>query len=1033
MMSPFRVIVVFLVLSVGGLALLPKLKIDLNPPPPDYKLYVSFDVGQASPNMVEQLATAPLENALSTLRDLKEIGSVSSYNEGQITLEFDRDTDMDYKRFELAMLLRQLYPRLDERVSFPLVSESYRNENSGVFMQYTLNAPMAPFELKKMGEELVQKPLSAIRELEAVSFYGASDLGIRVQYDEAKAVAYGITKERMVQMLQKQFGTYYPGMGQFREGTYTFLRVDRSIHKTQEIEDFEVENANGLTVKLKDIAKVSLEEQEVQSYYRINGQNFVSMVLDAREGVNKVDLGRKVKAEIAAISQNLPAGYTLRLIYDETEFLEKELSKVYQRSGLSILILIIFIFLINRNLRYLFVLFSGIVVNLFLAVLLIYFLDVPIHLYSLAGLTISFGLLVDNAIVMIDHLHKQGNRKVFLALLAASLTTICALLLVFFLPEEDQLNLLDFSVVISVTLGVSLVVALFFTPAMHSLVFGEGSQRKAMTFTNLRRRVKFFKLYASSIYWLTGKKKILAVLSLLAFGIPVFMLPAKWDDHTWYNETIGSDIYQDDMRPYVDKALGGGLRLFVQKVYERSSYREPEKTKLFVNANLAYGNTLDNMDFIIRDFENYLLTVEGVAMFTTRVMSGENARIEITFDDDNEKGSLPYILKARLSLKASDWSGVRWSIFGVGQGFSTGSGGSIPSFRVKMKGYNYEALASQAQVMADKLLTHARVNEVNTNERLSWRERASEEYTLYLNPSSLSQQGISAGQVASAIQNHAKSTRADLNLAVSNVYYPVQVAGLAVNDYSKYDLEENAMPVSEQQRIKPGALGTLALESTSSALHKENRQYVRVLSFEYLGSAKFGKEYMEKTLEEMKQIMPLGFSAEPDQWSWGGERAKRQYSLLLILLAGIFFICAILFENLRQPVLLVLLIPFSFVGLFVTFGWFDFYFDQGGYAAFVMLGGLTVNAGIFIIHDLQQRRTGASRRNVIKAVAAKAQPILLTILSTCFGLIPFIIHGQNEVFWFSLAVGTIGGLLFSLIGVFVLLPVWLSNKSSSVR
>jgi multidrug efflux pump subunit AcrB len=109
---------------------------------------------------------------------------------------------------------------------------------------------------------------------------------------------------------------------------------------------------------------------------------------------------------------------------------------------------------------------------------------------------------------------------------------------------------------------------------------------------------------------------------------------------------------------------------------------------------------------------------------------------------------------------------------------------------------------------------------------------------------------------------------------------------------------------------------------------------------------------------------------------------------------------------------------------------FDFYFDQGGYAAFVMLGGLAVNAGIFIINDLNNRGSGLYNRNVLKSVAGKAIPILLTIMSTCFGLIPFLIEGQNEIFWFSLAIGTIGGLIFSMVGVFWVLPMLLWKKGN---
>jgi multidrug efflux pump subunit AcrB len=182
--------------------------------------------------------------------------------------------------------------------------------------------------------------------------------------------------------------------------------------------------------------------------------------------------------------------------------------------------------------------------------------------------------------------------------------------------------------------------------------------------------------------------------------------------------------------------------------------------------------------------------------------------------------------------------------------------------------------------------------------------------------------------------------------------------------------------------------------------------------------------------------MPIGYSASKQSWSWDYGKAKRQYGLMGILIIGVFFITAVLFENLRQPFYIIAIIPLSFIGLFLIFSLFDFFYDQGGWAAFVMLGGLAVNAAIFIVNDLNNRvsvSVSNYNKNVIKAAAGKAIPIMLTILSTCFGLIPFVIEGQNEVFWFSLAIGTIGGLIFSIVGVFLGLPVFLWRKMKKVK
>ena len=1031
-MTPFRIIISFVVLSIIGFALVPRLSVDLNPREREPVLTVSYGVPQSSPELVEKLATSPLEGAMSQLADLKKINSLSNYDRGSITLRFDKETDMEFKKFEVASIIRQVYPSIDRKVSYPLVtqSEDRRNDMKTPILTYSVNGPFASFEIKKIAEDVLKTSLNRFEEIEEITIRGANDLQLYVTYDIKRLQAFRLSKSDVEAVIRNAFGRSYPGSLVNNRGETLFIQVDRSLNSLSQLENLLVTNREGKKIFLKDLARLTLEEAEPSSYYRINGNNSVTLSVINRDGVNKVLLAKNIKAAIEATKPLLPAGFEVRLENDDTEFLEKELNKIYKRSGLSVLILIIFIFLINRNLRYLSILFLGIVINLSITGIILYLMKVDIHLYSLAGLTISFGLIVDNAIIMIDHLHKHKNRKVFVALLAASLTTIAALMIVFFLPEEDRKNLTEFSVVVAVMLAVSLLVALLFTPAMYEILFGHKAKKgRVLTVKQLRKRVRAFGAYKRSIGFVAMFRKTFVTAIVLLFGLPVFFLPAKWEGQEWYNKSIGSTVYQEDIRPHVDKYLGGSLRMFVRGVFEKSSYREAEKTRLYVSARLPFGNTLDQMDFIMREFEGSLKGVEGIDQFVTYIQSGQNANITITFKEAYEKSALPYQLKGRLSVKSTDWSGARWTIYGVGQGFYTGAGGEgIPSFRVTMKGYNFDELERQAEVLAEKLLQHKRIQEVNTNERLGWNEQKTEEYVLRLDQGKMALARSNQYQVINALNDVSKPSSPSTYLTLDEKNYGVVVRELESHKYSKFDLEENSLISGEDKIFKVSNFGTLSKETTTNALHKEDRQYIRMVAFEYMGSAKFGNEYLDEVLEEMKANMPIGYTASKQTWSWNWEKAKRQYSLILVLIVGIFFITSVLFENLKQPFYIIVIIPISFIGLFLVFSLFDFYFDQGGYAAFVMLGGLAVNAAIFIVNDLNNRKIGLYNRNVLKAVAGKAVPIMLTILSTCFGLIPFIMEGQNEIFWFSLAIGTIGGLIFSIVGVFLGLPVFLWRK-----
>ncbi|WP_296702413.1 efflux RND transporter permease subunit [Algoriphagus sp.] len=1030
-MTPFRILIVFVLLSIMGFAVVPLLSVDLNPREREPVLSIKYNVNNSSPEIVEKLATSPLEGTFSRLSELKKITSTSNYNGGFITLRFDKNSDMEMKRFEVSAMIRQVYPQMDQQVSFPTVSQSEetRDDAKTPILVYSVNGPFASFEIKKIAEDILKPSLTKFEEVEEVLVRGANDLQLFVTYDIQQLQSFGISKSQLEASINQAFGTSYPGAVLNSKGETLFIEVDRSLRDLDQLEDLIISEVDGSEVRLKDIAKLTLEEAEPTYFYRINGNNSVTISIFNRDGVNKVLLAQSLKESLIEAGRLLPAGFEVRLERDDTEYLEKELDKIYKRSGLSILILIVFIFLINRDIKYLSILFLGIIANLSLCAIVIYFLKVDIHLYSLAGLTISFGLIVDNAIIMIDHLHKHKNRKVFLALLAASLTTIAALMIVFFLPEEDRKNLTEFSIVVSVMLGISLLIALFFTPAFYQVLFKESIKKgRALTISKLRKRVQYLRAYERSIAWTAHYRKSFIFLLILLFGTPIFFLPAKWDEHEWYNKTVGNTFYQEEIRPYVDKALGGALRMFVRGTYEKSSYREPEETRLYVNARLPFGNTLEQMDFIMKEFEVYLKGVQGIDKFVTTVYSGQQASIVITFEEAYENGALPYQLKGKLSVKSTDWSGANWNIYGVGQGFYTGPGGEgIPSYRVEMKGYNFDELERQADLLSEKLLKHKRIQEVNINER-NYGEQKTDEYVLRLNQNQLALGGMNQYELISSLMDLAKPRGPSAFLSLEDKNYGLVVRESDSDDFSKFDLESKSLIGGESRIYKVSDYGTLTKETTTNALKKEDRQYIRVVSFEYMGSAKFGNEYLDEVLEEMKTIMPIGYEAKKQSYYYSFERAKRQYSLLGFLIIGIFLICSILFENLKQPVYIIAIIPISFIGLFLIFSLFDFYFDQGGYAAFVMLGGLAVNAGIFIINDLNNRVQGLYNRNVLKSVAGKAIPILLTVLSTCFGLIPFIMEGQNEIFWFSLAIGTIGGLIFSMLGVFWVLPVFLWKK-----
>ena len=185
--------------------------------------------------------------------------------------------------------------------------------------------------------------------------------------------------------------------------------------------------------------------------------------------------------------------------------------------------------------------------------------------------------------------------------------------------------------------------------------------------------------------------------------------------------------------------------------------------------------------------------------------------------------------------------------------------------------------------------------------------------------------------------------------------------------------------------------------------------------------------------KEISRKLPIGYKAEvPKYGNWWNAKEQKQYLLLFVMLAIVYFICAVLLESLVQPLVVMSMIPFSFIGIFLTFYLGEFKFDQGGYASFLLVSGLVVNSALYILNDLnnysKQNNTHNRLKLYIKAYSFKIIPILLTIMSTILGLVPFIFWGNQEPFWFALALVTIGGLLFSIPTMVIFLPLMIKIK-----
>ncbi len=1035
--SPFTILVVFVVLVVVGIALAPRLSIRLYPTGEGKTIYISYLYPRASAEAVEMEATAPLEGLLSLIDGVQRVNSVSADGWGRIALTLTRDARIEPIRFRVLSAIREVYPRMPEGVTYPRISSHAPDQEKTIqLLTYTLSGSMTPPTLRAIAEEQFSQPLSTIEGVSSIDVYGANVNDWYIEYKPEQMKRFGLKPSDISRAISRY--TYLSGVG--ITGTTQGLTMPVSVAgpgiTNNQWGSIEIANINGRIISLDQLASVTLREREPDGYFRINGQTAITLVVQTTTQANQIATANRVYHAIDAIKQSLPADIVISKALDNTIFLRAELRKNFLRTLFSVTILLVFVLIATRSFRYLLVVAISLTANLAIAILFYYLLNLEIHLYSLSGITLSLGLIIDNTLVMVDHLRHRCDMLVFTAIMAATLTTIGALASIFFLTETQRINLTDFAWVIIVNLSVSLLIGLFMIPALvqkSRLSSGFRVRRNL----DIRVRLAMSKGYSWLAMIIYRFRKPVMFLGVLAVGLPVFLIPEKIDrEGFWpniFNSTLGSTTYRSRIKPLSDKVLGGSLRLFYNSVWKKDFWGTPERTRVFVRSSLPQGGTLNHTNELASLFESHILNHPEVEHVITNVRP-RGFNIEIFFTPDQENGPFPYYIKSKLESVAITQAGADFSIYGVGLGFSNAISFGFANSRILLTGYSHRQLMGWARQFSDSLQKMPRVDKVWVRGGNAYWFNDEYRRFLTLNESHLLASGVDASRFSSELIRFSPQADWIQWESINGKLGAVRIR--PERDDVPTDFEVKNTPVTiDNTEIRTKNIGTFRDELAGDQIHKINQEYIITFAYNYIGPDKLVRMVQDDQVKKMNEVLPVGFSATLPKWGYWQKDDRKQYGLIALMVLIIFIVTSILFESIRQPLAVILLVPLSFIGVFITYSTFDLSFDQGTYAAFLLLGGLVVNSAIYIINEqniLAKRYPNASAKSIyIRAVNAKIVPVLLTILSTVLGLVPFVIFGK-EPFWFSLATGTIGGLLFSIPALLLFLPalpggIWRKN------
>ncbi|MBR5856067.1 MAG: efflux RND transporter permease subunit [Bacteroidales bacterium] len=1002
----FSVILVFVVLIVMGAGVTPLLNIQYQPTKKQNNLSVSFNWPDASAKLVEMEVTSKIEGLAASIKGVEGVSSVSKKERGNVDITFKKNTNMESARFELATLIRQIYKGLPDGVSYPSISATSSGASTQSILTFTVNADIPTQQIETYCNDHIVKAIGLIEGVSNVELTGATPFYRELSFDPQQLASYGVSGADVAGAISSAFAQAKIVGSIDNVG----ILLDNDIDATQ-LEQIPIKSVNGRVVRVGDVAKMEFKEKVPTIYKRINGLNTINISIYPEMYVNTIDVCERVKAKMMELSTKFPDKFAVIVAYDSSIDLKEEINKIVVRTVLSLIILLLFVLIVSRSFKYLAAISIALAANIFIAFLFYVFLDLEIHLYSMAGITVSLGIIIDTSIVMVAHYGYYKNRKAFLAILGAQLTSIGALSIVFLLPDDLKANLVDFAAVIIINLAISLITSYLLIPALVDTM--HVSERQSLSgLKNKRAIIKFNRMYGKFI--LFGKKYKWAtfVIVILLFGLPVQKLPTRMDyskgaDSTLvniYNKTLGSQFYVSNMKDVVEKCLGGTMRIFNKRSASSGLGRSPARPVLSIKSSLPDGCTIGQLNEIVLGMENYLSQFAEIDMFNTSITSYKNASIDVYFKKDIENSYIPLMIKSEIIAKASDFGGANWSITGLDdQMFNNHIGNGYKNQRIQLYGYNYDELYKYCQILAENLSKNGRVREPGIYGQVGWGASLSmSEYVIDYDRHKLASYELSLRDAFNTLKEQLYSTQVASYYDENGNKMDIQLASKNRDVFDVWNLKNEYIAVGTKQ-LRFSDIGKISKVNSGNDIYRENQQYTLVVAYDYVGTTEQARRLQKREVKKMnEEILPIGYKAKgSEDGGWGGRAGLKQVSLMLLVITVIYFVCAVLFESLLLPLVIIGLIPVSIIGVFIIFAITGCRFDQGGFASLVMLAGIVVNAGIYIVNEYRGQMEEKKYRGAnlyIRAFNHKIIPILLTVLSTVLGLIPFLMDGPGEAF-----------------------------------
>lgn len=1008
--KPITTSLIFIAIIVLGLFSLSKLSIDQMPEIEMNTAIVLVTYPGASAEDVENNVVKPLESALSTVSDLKKLTSTSKENTAIVSVEFNWGIDLDDAVNDMRDKIEMIKSFLPDGCSNPMILKLSTDMMPITIISATADESTAA--LYKILDDGVANPLNRINGVGSVSISGAPKREIVINCDPTKLEAYNLTVEQIGSMVAYE-NVSTPG-GSIDIGSQTYsLRMEGELKESQELNDIVVANYGGKTIFLKDVATVrdSVQEKAQESF--VNGRKGATIVVQKQTGANSVDVMEKIRAELPKIQKNLPKDIQLQEVMNTTDNIENSIASLVETFVLACLFVVIVVLFFLGEWRATIIIMVTIPVALIASFIYLFITGNTINIISLSSISIALGMVVDDAIVVLEnvttHIERgskpreaaiYGTNEVGVAVIATTLTLLAVFFPFTMMGGMAGIMFKQLGWMICIIMIVSTVSALSLTPMMCSLLLKREKDKKHNKVFNtiylpIKRGLdKLDDAYERLLTW-SVKHKVVTICIAIAMFVGSLLLAS----------TLGSEFIpaSDNGQITGNLELPAGANVErtkeIAKRLENKIKKDFPEVKTFTYTVGVPGDDDDN----------------SFAMMNASGSNYMSFRVRLKDLEDRKKDM--FQIADELRQEIATYTEVKKYSVSAGGGGGMTSGSTI---NVEIFGYDFKTTEGLAYTLKEKMEKMEGLKDVIVD-----REDYRPQFQIDFDREKLALNGLNVATASTYVRNRMNGMTASV-FREDGEEYSIKVRNNIEHRQSIEDIENILIYNNQGKAVRLSEVAQVVEREAPPSIKRQDRERViKVTATLYGTTLDVAAENIQAELDKLDIPTEIGTKI-------GGSIEDQQESfsdmgvLLVLILMLVYIVMAAQFESLRYPFIIMFSIPFAFVGLILSLFMTGISLNLMSLIGGVMLVGIVVKNGIVLVDyiNLNRERGMGISQSVILGGKSRLRPVLMTSLTTILGMVPMSLGiGEGSELWQPMGVAIVGGLTVSTLVTLVIIPV----------